>query len=48
MKPRLEDRGFPVRYFPFVLCPFLPAGRQGPAFKGRLSRAELTRHVPVK
>jgi hypothetical protein len=36
------------RYFRFILCPFLPAGRQGPAFKGRPPRAGLTGHLPVK
>ena len=32
---RPKGRGFPVRYFPFMLCPFLPAGRQGPLPQGR-------------
>ena len=33
--PRPKGCGFPVRYFPFILCPFLPAGRQGPRPQGR-------------
>jgi len=35
--------GFPAMYYHFILCPFLPAGRQGP----RLSRQSGTGHVPV-
>ena len=27
---RPKGRDFPVRWFAFLLCPFLPAGRQGP------------------
>ena len=37
MKPRPKGRGFPVRYFPFILCPLTPP-----------SRAGLTGHLPVK
>ena len=36
-------RGFPERNDHFILCPFLPAGRQGP----RLSRQSGTGHLPV-
>jgi hypothetical protein len=36
-------RGFPERQFHFILCPFLPTGRQGPC----LSRFGGTGHVPV-
>ncbi len=32
--PRPEGRSFPVRCFSLIGCPFLPAGRQGPALKG--------------
>ena len=39
--PRPEGRGFPVRYIPFILCPFLPAGRQGPPPKGPGLRGAL-------
>ena len=28
--PRLQGWGFPVRWFPLKLCPFLAAGRQAP------------------
>jgi hypothetical protein len=24
--PRSKGRDFPTRYFPFIVCPFLPAG----------------------
>jgi len=35
--PRPKGRGFPVRYFPSILCPLTPP-----------SRAGLTGHLPVK
>jgi hypothetical protein len=36
--------GLPGNEISFLLCPFLPAGRQGP----RLSRFGGTGHLPVK
>ena len=35
--PRPKGRGFPVRYFPFIVCPLTPP-----------SRAGLTGHLPAK
>jgi hypothetical protein len=39
-----QVEGLPGKAYHFTLCPFLPAGRQGP----RLSRFGGTGHVPVK
>ena len=44
VKLRTHRWGFPARYFHFILCPSLPAGRHGP----RLSRFGRTGHSPVK
>ena len=38
-----QVEGLPGKVYHFILCPFLPAGRQGP----RLSRFGGTGHIPV-